>query len=192
MKGCSPLSISAIFLGIACAAPTTPPLGSEPLAVAASNERTRCESDAAILASPQRLWRLGEEAERTRQRELAYCYFSLLRTLHAESAEARQAFVPAARAFKPLYNRDRHRNPSSRWVTGEADFLFAWLEGALAGDSFPQAEMDAILRGMPVPFGERLRAYLAERPALARWRFETPDDNGVIQAVRSLPDSTEH
>jgi hypothetical protein len=183
-----PLRIAAILLAAAAA------LGCagagratrEQAALAAAHERTRCESDPAVLGSPARLRELGERQLAARDLPRSYCYFALLRTLHPERAETAEAFETAAVIAKTLFLRVRYAEPQSMWLTSEPEFLFAWFEDLCASGAFPQQAAEALLRGLPRPLADRLNAHLAASPARVGWRVEVRDDNGLIDQVRGV------
>ena len=156
------------------------------LARAGAHERGRCERDASVLRSPQRLVARGAAALAQRDLDRSYCYFALVRTLHPQAAEASGAFANAAVLFKTLYLRERYANPGAIWFTSEPEFLFAWL-ASFYDEGFPQAEVEALLRSMPAPFAAELDAWAAAHPRMARWRVEVTDDNGLIETVQAAP-----
>ena len=182
------LRLAACALALAVAACAGSGLSArERASLAAAHERTRCESDAGVLASPLRLLELGDRSLARRELSRAYCYYALLRTLHPRHAETRAAFEGAAVIAKTMFLRVRYADAQSIWLTSEPEFLFAWFEDLCANGAFPQQAAEALLRGMPRPHGDRLNAYLAASPARIGWRVEVADDNGLIDEVRGVP-----
>jgi hypothetical protein len=154
--------------------------------LAAAHERTRCESDPALLASPPQLRELADRNLAQGDLPRAYCYYALLHTLHPGRAETADAFENAAVIAKTMFLRVRYAEPQSRWLTHEPEFLFAWFEDFFANGAFPQQAAEALLRGLPRPEADRLNAHLAASAARLGWLVEVNDDNGLIVEVRGV------
>lgn len=155
------LALSALWPVVACA---TTGVGPKPASL----------FQEAVAASQQ-----GEfDAAYTRLRQLA--------TEFPGSPEAAKAFPLAAGIVKQEYFRHRLTDPSSRWVTSEPQFMFSWLARYYV-DGFPAEQVNALLRGFPVPVFQEFEAYAQTRPELARFRLHAERDNGLVIDVTGEP-----
>ncbi|MBY0400748.1 hypothetical protein K2X89_10660 [Myxococcota bacterium] len=158
----------------------------ELVSMAKANERTRCETDAEVLAQPSQLVARARAAAGQNDLETAYCRFAVLHTLHPESPEAREAFPIAAYVFKGLYQRRYYHDHSSNvaWLASEPRFMFDWLATFFDDDAFPTAPVMGILHDMPGALADDLKAYIAEgHGPISSWRLTVSMDNGRIAEV---------
>lgn len=119
--------------------------------------------------------------------DLAYRYLALIHALHPGSPEDAAAFPIAVRLFKRAYDRHRITDPGSIWVGSEPAFVFQWVGSYFGPAAFPQAEVNALLLGMPHGFFRDFEAFAARQPAMRAWTIEVEDDNGIIRSVAARP-----
>lgn len=98
-----------------------------------------------------------------------------------------EAFILAADVFRAHYDRDRVRNPDSRWVKIESQFMLEWLISGLSRPAAPQKEAERLFLGTTHGYFREYLRSLEKRSEPTRWTVRVEKDNGIIQAVRVEP-----
>jgi hypothetical protein len=124
------------------------------------------------------------------QLELGYRYLALIHILHPGTEQDREAFTLAARVFRKNHFRNRSLG-GSVWVTGQPQFMFAWLAEFFRGqDEFPQHPVNAMFLGMHYGMFRDFQAYAVanaqQNPELARWVLSAKKDNGIVYSVTAV------
>jgi hypothetical protein len=142
-----------------------------------------------VIASPRRLFERASSAVSRGDLENAYRYASLVRRFHPDSEQADEAFLLATRAFRPLWRTQRIEQPNSLWSTAEPAFLFQWATDFFEGDTFPQQQVDSLLRKMPKTYSQLWTSYVKRvygTHGVKQWDFEFRYDNGLVDEVRGV------
>lgn len=142
-----------------------------------------------VIGSPRRLFERAAAAVGRGDLEGAYRYASLVRRFHPESEQSGEAFLLATRVFRPLWRTKRIEQPNSLWATAEPAFLFQWATDFFEGDSFPQKQVDALLRKMPKTYSQLWTSYVKRlygKQGVKQWDFEFEYDNGLVDQVRGV------
>lgn len=173
---------SSLVLGLACATGSGPSRPSS-----ATGAADLCPEAPDGRRDPGALVARADAALELRNEPGAYGCLALVRILHPESPQARDLFARAATLYKRNYFRHRLVRPEPFWITTEPAFMFGWLATFADGDRFPQEQAEALLLQMPTAFAGSFEEWSREHPVFARWRFELPDDNGLIVQVIATP-----
>jgi hypothetical protein len=185
MIRCLATGTLVLFVATGCALGGRSPR--ELVDLANADPRTRCESDATLLAAPARLVERARAAYAERDAERAYCDLALIRTLHPDSREAHDVFPDAAALFRSLYLKHRSEDPGSDWLESETSFIFAWLESFFVGEEFPRRETLAVVGGMPRQVGRELIAFMARSTGpMSDWKVTLSEDNGLVEDVEAV------
>jgi hypothetical protein len=143
---------------------------------------------AELLSSPRWLYEAALQQDATVEGvERAYRYLALIRQLHPESPEAREAFVPAARFHRFLYRAHRVRDLHSSWIVTEPIFMIHWVSSFFEPGVFPEEELDVLMWKMPMSFYRQLEGYAKTHPEMRKWRLEVEEDNGVVEKIVGVP-----
>jgi len=141
-----------------------------------------------LLDSPRWLFDAALQQESTVEGlERAYRYFALVRQLHPESPEARDAFLYAARIHRFLFRAHRVRDPHSPWVVSEPTFMIHWLADFFEPGRFPDTEVNVFAWKLPMSTYRKLEDYAKTHPEMRKWRLEVEEDNGRVEVVRGFP-----
>lgn len=142
----------------------------------------------ALLDNPRWLYEAALQQKSTVEGlERAYRLFALIRELHPESPEAREAFIPAARFHRFLFRAHRVRDMHSPWVVTEGIFLIHWLGDFFEPGHFPEEEINVLAWKLPMSFYAKLEAYARTHPEMRKWRLEVEEDNGQVVEIRGHP-----
>jgi hypothetical protein len=146
-----------------------------------------CASWQALVDPAGQLLDRAREALDRKDLDAAYRDLAEIRRRYPDSAESRDAFPLAAGIFQRGYYRDRYARPDSPWLTSEPGFMLDWFASLLEGQTFPQAEAEALFVGMPYGYFRDFLAWAETRPEPSRWTIVAVDDNGIIETVTAEP-----
>jgi len=141
-----------------------------------------------VIGDPALLLRAVASRDFELDRAQRFHLLHLVGLLHPGSQESRDAFVLAAKTFKPLWYTTRYETPRPEWQEAAPLALFYWLD-ALATESFPKREADMLLLRMPVAFYRSYEEFASGSRWLSKYPLLMEKDNGLVRSIE-LRDGT--
>jgi len=139
-----------------------------------------------VMGSAESLFAAAEAALERKDADVAYRYLVSLHALYPDHDLDADAYRVAASLFVRRYNRTRHNEPDSPWVTVEPRVMFDWLASYYDRDAREPFTAD-LVRGGPFGLLQQFLDFAARDRRTKDWDFAWEKDNGIVVAIVPHP-----